>query len=435
MEVQETYILQAESELRSEVAQGGFLKVVLIEGSAEVFGIEMAPNREYIFTDENVAMFSWYGCKLKTFSENARSYVSDSTPMVAIVNTHMQLEARRDVAVKNQDFGPRILIAGPNDSGKSTLARILSAYACRLERTPVYIDLDVGQSAMSIPGTICATPLDKFSLSVEEGFSHATPLIYSLGHTSPKDHAELYNKLVSILAGKVKDRLERDAELRSSGIIVNTCGYIEDEGYDILLKCIQSFAIDIVLVMGHDRLYSSLCSSLKDSLVIVKLPLSGGVVKKERQFRSRSRQLRIKEYFYGKLSSSSGLSVSYSPARMDIPISSVKFLRAGGLQLSENMRVMGDVGSEATQLVRVSPSDQDLNRCILAILHPVSDGIPKAGADELPQSLLYSNVAGFLYVVALNLEQDTITVLSPCNSSLPSPYLLVGSVKWDDNKS
>lgn len=432
--VQETYILQAETELRSEVPLGGTFKVVLVEGNAEMFGIEMALNREYVFSDENIAIFTWYGCKLQTVSENASTYVSDSTPMVAYVNTHMQLEARRDAALANQDYGPRVLVAGPSDSGKSTAARILAAYACRLDRTPVYVDLDVGQSSVAVPGTICATPLNKMGLSVEEGFLRASPLIYSLGYVTPRDHAELYNKLVSVLAGKVNDRLDRDVDLRSAGMIVNTCGYIEDDGYDILLESIKSFAIDIVLVMGHDRLYSSLCNSLKDSCIVVKLPLSGGVVRRERQYRTRSRQSRIKEYFYGHVSLSSSVSPVYSPARIDIQISAVKFIRAGGLQLAENLRVMGDAGNEATQLVRVSPTEAELSRCILAVLHPLPESGSSSKSEEIPQALLQQNVAGFLYVVSLNLEQDRMTVLSPCNAALPSPYLLVGSFKWDDSK-
>jgi len=435
MQVQETYILQAETELRSEVAMGGCFKVTLIEGNAEIFGIEMALNREYVFSDDNVAIFTWYGCKLQTASESASTYVSDSTPMVAYVNTHMQLEARRDAALANQDFGPRVLLAGPSDSGKSTAARILAAYACRVDRTPLYVDLDVGQSALAVPGTICASPLSKFGLGVEEGCRGDAPLLYSLGYATPLDRAELYNKLVSVLAGKVKDRLDRDVDLRSSGVIVNTCGYIEDDGYDILLQCIQSFSIDIVLVMGHDRLYSALCNSLKDSCTVVKLPLSGGVVRRERQYRARSRQRRIKEYFYGRVSLSSGLGTSYSPARIDIQVSSVKFIRAGGLQLSENMRVMGDAGNAATQLVSVAPTEAELSRSILAVLHPLpQEGSAAARSDEIPQALLQSNVAGFLYVVSLNLEQDRMTVLSPCSGALPSRFLMVGSVKWDDSK-
>lgn len=53
---------------------------------------------------------------------------------VAYVNTHIQIEARRDVALANSESGPRVLIVGPTDSGKSTVSRILTSYAARLDR-------------------------------------------------------------------------------------------------------------------------------------------------------------------------------------------------------------------------------------------------------------------------------------------------------------
>jgi polyribonucleotide 5'-hydroxyl-kinase len=429
--VSQTYALQPETELRCEVQENGSLRVVLLEGSAELYGIELALNREYTFSDENVAIFTWYGCRLQTYAEHVSAYISDSTPMVAYANTHIQLEAMRDAALANHDYGPRVLVAGPSDSGKSTTARTLAAYACRLDRTPLFLDLDVGQNAVTLPGTLCATPLNKFSLSVEEGFLHTTPLVYSLGHNTPRDHGEVYNKMTSILAEKVDERMKRDLDLRSSGMIVNTSGHIDDDGYEALLHCIKELNIDVVLVMGHDRLYSSLSSSLQDSVAIVKLPQSGGVVRRERQHRTRARQARIQEYFYGKNALRGQNDVSFSPARIDLQISSLMLMKAGGLQISEHMRVMGDKGTGSTELVRVHPTEQELDRSILAVLF--SDDREAASAnDEVNQALLRSNVAGFVYVVNCDIEQDTMTVLAPNAGPLPSNYLLMGSIKWDE---
>jgi polyribonucleotide 5'-hydroxyl-kinase len=126
----------------------------------------MALNKEYTFLDENVAVFTWYGCVVES-TGTCQIYESDSTPMVAYVNTHCQLEAIRDVALYNSDFGPKVMIVGPKDHGKSSMARILSSYAARLDRTPILVDLDVGQGSLCIPGCICAVPLDKSILSVE----------------------------------------------------------------------------------------------------------------------------------------------------------------------------------------------------------------------------------------------------------------------------
>jgi polyribonucleotide 5'-hydroxyl-kinase len=120
-------------------------------------------------------------------------------------------------------------------------------------------------------------------------------------------------------------------------------------------------------------------------------------------------------------------------------LSSLKFYRAGGLQLSEGMRLIGEKVSaqENTQLVRISPSPDILNS-IVAVLHPVED---ETGGDvdtvssssrpvDTPAALSQCNVAGFLWIVQLDTEADSLTVLSPCPGVLPSKHVVVGSLKW-----
>ena len=171
-------------------------------------------------------------------------------------------------------------MVGPADHGKSTIVRILTAYACRLDRTPILVDLDVGQGTI-VPGCVSAIPLDKTCLNVEEGFSNYNPLVHFYGHTTPKDNVEIYKLLLNNLVEKINSRFEKDADAKSSGLIINTCGWIEAAGFDLLLHIMKLFAIDVALVMGHDKLYSNLASSVDGAgtrVIIVRLPRSGGTV-------------------------------------------------------------------------------------------------------------------------------------------------------------
>lgn len=445
--VKKLYTLKAETELRCEVGEGEVLVVRLVNGTCEVFGIELVANREYTFTDASIALFAWYGCVVEVSGDCSSVYESDSTPMVAYVNTHAQLEAMRDVALANGDYGPRVIIVGPSDHGKSTTARILASYACRVDRVPLFIDLDVGQTLATIPGCITALPLDKYSIGVEEGFSTthgAAPLTYFYGHNSPKDNVELYKIMVTALAEKVKARLERDADIRSAGFIVNTAGFIDGAGHEVLLHAIKALSIDVVLVMGHDRLFSSMVSALPErTTTVIKLPRSGGVVQRDRVQRTRLRRLRIKEYFYGpeRLAGPDAAKIAgsvFSPARLSLRLSSVRIMRAGGLQLSEGMRLIGAVSESASfQLTPVSPT-QELEGSMLAVLHSLdadaADATKAGKGQQSQQQLQLSNVAGFVCVVQMDVEQDTMIVLSPCPGALPSNVLLVGSLKWDQTK-
>lgn len=444
--IKKEWNLKAESELRCVLAENEAIIVQLVEGNAEIFGIEMAMNREYTFRDENIAVFTWYGCKLEASGSCQSAYISSETPMVAYVNTHAQLEAKRDVALANLEYGPRVLIVGRTDSGKSTLAHILASYAVRLDRTPLFVDIDVGQGSVTIPGCLSAVPLDKLCLNIEEGFSLATPLVYFYGHTSPRDNVELYKHLVDSMAAKIKQRCDKDIDARSSGLVVNTCGWVDGVGFDLLVHCVEAFEIDVILVMGDDRLYFALTSSVNESIAIVKLPRSGGAVERDSVTRRRCRKSRVQEYFYGRRVPS-GVPQQLSPCRMDIRLSTVKILKAGGVQLSEAMLPIGQApANEPLRLVPVTPS-QDLLHSILAVVHPVTEDHPDSGnagavavvstsstsqphsADKV-QQLIHSNAAGFIYIVEINFDTDTIVVLSPCPGALPSKFLILGSIKW-----
>ena len=102
------WILKKESELRCEVNENSTLTIKVTKGTAEIFGIELAPNKEYTFKDQNIAVFSWYGCTLETSGADSSLYVADSTPMVAYMNIHIQLESRRDYALAENEIGPRV---------------------------------------------------------------------------------------------------------------------------------------------------------------------------------------------------------------------------------------------------------------------------------------------------------------------------------------
>ena len=93
------------------------------------------------------------------------------------MNTHCALDMHREQALAKRTRGPRILIAGPTDVGKSTLCRVLLNYAVRSNRTPIFVDLDIGQNNISIPGTIGALLVSK-PADIIRGFDKHSTLAY-----------------------------------------------------------------------------------------------------------------------------------------------------------------------------------------------------------------------------------------------------------------
>lgn len=73
---------------------------------------------------------------------------------VIYLNVHAALEQQRVSAEQENTRGPVAMVVGPGDVGKSTLTRLLLNYAVRMARRPIYVDLDVGQGSISVPGTV-----------------------------------------------------------------------------------------------------------------------------------------------------------------------------------------------------------------------------------------------------------------------------------------
>jgi polyribonucleotide 5'-hydroxyl-kinase len=61
-------------------------------------------------------------------------------------------------------------------------------------------------------------------------------------------------------------------------LIVNTCGWVDGLGYELLIYSINSLEANIVLVIDHERLYNDLLKEFGNKNVkVVKLAKSGGV--------------------------------------------------------------------------------------------------------------------------------------------------------------
>lgn len=81
--------------------------------------------------------------------------------------------------------GPRVIVVGPTDCGKSTLSRMLLSWAAKQGWKPTFVDLDIGQGSITIPGCIAATPIE-MPIDPVEGIPLEIPLVYFFGHTTPR---------------------------------------------------------------------------------------------------------------------------------------------------------------------------------------------------------------------------------------------------------
>jgi polyribonucleotide 5'-hydroxyl-kinase len=455
MEAAREIKLEKESELRfalgsAETHRG--LGITLLSGTAEVFGRELAPNKEYRFSrGSNGAVFTYHGATLRVEGGGPREvYTSTDTPMLEYVGVHGQIESARADAVAFSADGPRVLVCGSTDAGKSSLCRILLSYAVRLGRNPIFVDLDVGQGELTIPGAVSAAPLDRNSVSVQAGIDMSIPLSYFFGHTAPSKNLPVYRQNVERLAKAVNERLSHNAEERAAGIVVNTCGWVEGEGYGLLLHACRALSCDVVLVLGHDRLFHSLKSDLAsqpgcEQTTVMKLQRSGGAAERDAASRRRARMRRIRAYFYGDPTQRVG---ELQPATVHVTFDEVNVWEIGeAMRVAKEMTIQasrdtGEANLTTFSLTKVEPT-RALMHSVLSVCGaagPEGSDSAEAGAagvggkdDDATEDgmrLLERSSAGFVVVKSVDVEARTMALMAPCAGKLPGPNLLMGNLKW-----
>jgi len=420
-EKSQIFKLDSEEELRIEVDCGKTDKVVveLKSGHAEIFGSEMVINTKYQFTTgAKIAVFTYQGCAVQVQGKmEVDPYTSKETPMLMYLNTHAALEQLRQKAEENKNRGPICMLVGPTDVGKSTVCRLLLNYAVRLGRRPVFADLDVGQGSIAVPGSVGAMLIERPS-SVEEGFSQNSPLVYHYGHKTPGHNPVLYNQLISRLADVVRERLGANRKAEVSGVVINTCGWIRGEGYNQIKHIAQAFEVDVIIVLDQERVYNDLVRDMPKFVKVVWQPKSGGVVSRNQEQRAESRDARVKQYFYGSHN-------NLFPHSFEVSFSEIKdkLFKIGAPELPDSCLPLGmKISDNKTKLVAVNPNPRDLLNHVLAV-----------SFTSATEDVIITNVAGFVVVTDIKMDEQKLVVLSPQPRPLPDTLLLLSEVQYVDS--
>lgn len=247
--------IEKEHELRVE----GPATVVLTRGSAEVFGELLITNELKVLGMGWWVISTLYGAEVDVVGDGEVTVARDSYLLRAI-DLHARFQHTK-----------RVLVCGPMDTGKSTLVRVLCAYAARAGKPRMCVDLDPGQGVL--PGVLAAGDRT-----------------YFYGHVSPGVSVEGFKATVTSLA--------RDL-VTAKGLepcIINTCGWVDGMGYTLLLWCARTLLVDVVLVLGDPTLASRLKRDLRSDIVVVP---ATGAVPRTPESRKLAREAAWRNYFEG----------------------------------------------------------------------------------------------------------------------------------------
>jgi polyribonucleotide 5'-hydroxyl-kinase len=143
-------------------------------------------------------------------------------------------------------------------------------------------------------------------IDVVEEFSAATnlyktsPIVYYYGTTDIQEKKHVYSSMLTELAKSVVKKLD-DKLVKHAGVIIDTPSqFAEPSGSEMLYQAIDDFEVNVILVIGHERLLSELQRKFAGSdITVLKLAKSGGVVARDKAARKEELFQRVREYFYG----------------------------------------------------------------------------------------------------------------------------------------
>lgn len=442
-------------------------------GTAELFGTELVAGNTFTFTGTKAAIFTWHGCSFEVSGDALQSeYTAEETPMSEYINAHFALESLRDQARASGREGPRVLLLGPEDAGKSTLAKILTGYAQRSARAPVVVNLDIKEGVTSIPGTMTAAVF-KTLIDVEEGWGAAPmsgpngvipvklPLVYFFGSSNPLEkEGKIYKAQTGRLALTVAGRIAQDAEAKESGLIIDTPGSLVNTkstniGYEIIQELVSEFVVSAIICLGSERLYSDMVKRFDgqptasrtntnppETISVIKMTKSGGCVDRDEAFMQALRAAQIKAYFYGNPRLSNGISLQ--PRQQQVDFSTLTVWRRisstpdpsaavgggaynnndddydnflpGGLDDTSSTALPGlgsKVALPASQIYeRMAAPMAAMRNSILAVLN--------CDAEAEQGTIRDASVMGFLYVTEVDEGRSRISLLSPVAGRVPN---------------
>ncbi|KAF5021695.1 hypothetical protein F66182_6252 [Fusarium sp. NRRL 66182] len=419
--------LRPACEWRFQVSLGSSVIVKLLSGTAEKDGVELGPKNAYNFSGINSKILTWHGCELEIDGScDADSVVEYANivdnPANAHLNLHGQLNDMRQAAAREGREGPRVLITGPADVGKSTLARTLTSYATRQGYQPLVVNTNPKEGLLSLPGTLSASVLatvldpeavDGWGSTPTSGPSSVPvklPLVFYYGRASPDEDPDFYRELTSKLAGSVSARLGEDEDVRSSGVIIDGMSLSEQSknGIDLVAHIVDEFSVNVIIVIGSTHISSELSrrfgserTSLGEPISVVSMEKSNGAVVRNEAFLQHAREAAIKEYFFGD-----------SRRTLSPLIQQVDF---------DNVIVYHTPDDSHHGVVRENPCTP-MQHWTLAIMHAT----PKESSDTVRAA----SVMGFLYVSDVDEERRKIKLLSPVGGRLGDQPLVWG--KWPE---
>lgn len=415
------------NEWNIEISADTKLTIRVNSGIAEIFGTELATDREYNFRNYKFGLHAVEDVELEWRCPELNSEtlsISPNSTARFVYNLHFALEKMRSSSFD----GPRVLVIGEKGSGRTTLARMLCSYGIKYKPyQPMYVNLDPQQAVFSPPGCVAATPISDIldvqcSTWGQSMTSGATPLhskqplVKSFGLERLAENKQWYLDVVEQLSTGVNERLMNDSLVRRSGLIIDIPAISDlDEGMSDLELFARLFKVNVVVFLGisENQKVDAIAKKLGPLVGshIVNLPrVSGSVVAEDAYKRSLQRGA-IREYFYGTPDT------VLSPYAVGANFEDITVYRPRNL-FEDNQ----DTQEAPDGLLPVEINPSNLQHALVAI----SYADRKAG----PEIIQKAPILGFGLITEVNDKRNKLRILLPVPGALPNKPMILTSYRY-----
>jgi polynucleotide 5'-hydroxyl-kinase GRC3/NOL9 len=150
-----------------------------------------------------------------------------------------------------------ILVVGNSDTGKSTLAVCLINEALKNGLRPCIIDADIGQGDLAPPNAIGGALI---SAQITDLRDVNPQFIEFVGSTTPTGFEETIIKAIK--------KISREIGTFSNICIINTDGYVLNNGIDYKIRMTQEIKPDVVVCLGEDSVFHIFRANFLPSIVL-----------------------------------------------------------------------------------------------------------------------------------------------------------------------
>lgn len=415
------------SEWNVEVSSDTRLTVRIISGIAEIFGTELAVDKEYNFRNYKFGLYAIEDVELEWRCQELSSEklnISVNSTAKFVYNLHFALEKMRSSSFD----GPRVLVVGETGCGRTTLCRTLCSYGIKFKSyQPMYVNLDPQQGIFSPPGCVTATPISDI-LDVQSNTwgqsmtSGATPLhskqplVKNFGLERIAENKQLYLDCVEQLSVGVNDRLMNDSLVRRSGLMIDIPAVSElDNNFNDLELYVKQFKVNVVVLLGitESQTVDDIAKRLGPMVGnhIVSLPKISGCVNPEDAYKRSLQRSAIREYFYGTPET------VLSPYAVGVSFEDITVYRPKNI-----FEDTQDSQDPSQQLLPVEINPSNLQHALVAISY--------AGRKAEPQIIQKAPILGFGLITEVNEKRNKLRILLPVPGALPNKPMILTSYRY-----